>query len=578
MPKAKTRSTKKVAAKKPAHKTLKSAMAAVKRKAAGKRAAKGAATGAAKAAVVKKGHKPRPQDTRWPGEIAIGKRHRKDYGDLWDLARSIDARGALLQPIVISTDNVLIAGERRLRAWKLSRFAGQPIPVHIVDIDAIIAGEWDENAKRKDFTPSEAVAIKDEIERKLKVLAAAREKAGKAADPAQKGRAGDQAARYAGKDRRTLDKAKAIVTAAKDNPEKYGPLKADMDRTGKVNGPYKRLQILQQTEAIRKAPPGLPMVDPIAVCVIDYPWPNEPGMTQAEIDAAGRSLRPYPAMAIEAGCKFMAEQLAPKLAETCVIWFLTTNYHLINGHAGKLLHALGFDERATMLTLEKDKLGRGQILRDKTEHCIVAYRGKPVFNILGKDPPSTMLPMVRRENSRKPDELYRLIERVCPARRYASIFSRGGEGEKWDSHGDEVGKYAPGCEPKAPVVAKRARVKIKPAEARAQLKAAADAKVAPAKARREKAKASAESKAPPPAAAHTASLVNPRHVVTKGEASLAADHAEFTASEATAQTEMFGTPPADGQKDEHQDDHQGDHQDLPAFLDRRPKPASEAAE
>lgn len=427
---------KKPKAKRTPHKTLKSAMKAVSRK--------------AKPPISPKAQKARPADTRWPSEITVGKRHRKDYGDLKDLASSIDARGALLQPIVIDKDNVLIAGERRLRAWKLSKFASQPIPVHVVDIDAIIAGEWDENAKRKDFTPSEAVAIRDEIERKLKVLAAERQKSGKAADPSQKGEAAEQASAFAGKARRTLDKAKEIVSAAKENPEKYKPLKDDMDRTGKVNGPYNRLKVMKQTEAIQKEPPGLPMEGEIEVAVVDFPWPNEPGMTQAEIDAAGRSLRPYPAMAIQEGCKFMAEQLKPKLADDCVVWFLTTNYHLINGHADKLLHALGFAERSTMLTWEKDKIGRGQILRDKSEHCIVAKRGKPVINIFGKDPPTTMLKAGRRENSRKPDELYRLIERVCPAKRYASIFSRGGEGERWDSHGDQVGKYAPGCEPKAP--------------------------------------------------------------------------------------------------------------------------------
>jgi hypothetical protein len=35
------------------------------------------------------------------------------------------------------------------------------VPVHVVDIDGIARGELAENACRKDFTPSEMVAIAD---------------------------------------------------------------------------------------------------------------------------------------------------------------------------------------------------------------------------------------------------------------------------------------------------------------------------------------------------------------------------------------------------------------------------------
>ena len=50
--------------------------------------------------------------------ICLGERHRKEMGDLDRLARSIADVG-LLQPIVITPDGRLIAGERRLRACRL---------------------------------------------------------------------------------------------------------------------------------------------------------------------------------------------------------------------------------------------------------------------------------------------------------------------------------------------------------------------------------------------------------------------------------------------------------------------------
>jgi ParB/Sulfiredoxin domain len=47
--------------------------------------------------------------------IRVGARHRREFGNLDSLARSIDDIG-LLHPIVVTPDGFLIAGERRLRA------------------------------------------------------------------------------------------------------------------------------------------------------------------------------------------------------------------------------------------------------------------------------------------------------------------------------------------------------------------------------------------------------------------------------------------------------------------------------
>jgi hypothetical protein len=103
-----------------------------------------------------------------------GNRHRKDYGDLDGLARSIDEIG-ILHPIVITPNNVLIAGERRMRAWPNTKFRDDPIPVHVVDIAEIARGEAAENGVCKDFTPSEAVAISRALESELKASARERQ-------------------------------------------------------------------------------------------------------------------------------------------------------------------------------------------------------------------------------------------------------------------------------------------------------------------------------------------------------------------------------------------------------------------
>lgn len=97
-------------------------------------------------------------------DIVIGERFRKDMGDLQSLADSIKKLG-LLQPIVLTPDKRLICGHRRLEAYKL--LGRTEIPARSVAIESLLAGEFAENEFRKDFTPSERVAISQAVEAEL---------------------------------------------------------------------------------------------------------------------------------------------------------------------------------------------------------------------------------------------------------------------------------------------------------------------------------------------------------------------------------------------------------------------------
>jgi ParB family transcriptional regulator, chromosome partitioning protein len=63
-------------------------------------------------------------------EIRIGKRIRKDMGDVQSLAESIEDLG-LLHPVLVTPDGLLLSGERRLRAAKLLGWT--EIPVSLVE-------------------------------------------------------------------------------------------------------------------------------------------------------------------------------------------------------------------------------------------------------------------------------------------------------------------------------------------------------------------------------------------------------------------------------------------------------------
>lgn len=99
------------------------------------------------------------------GKINVGSRHRQDMGDIKGLAESIREVG-LLQPIGLTADRRLVFGERRLRAM-VDVLEWEEIPCRIVDIDSITNGEYHENEMRKDFTPSERVAIADAVKEGL---------------------------------------------------------------------------------------------------------------------------------------------------------------------------------------------------------------------------------------------------------------------------------------------------------------------------------------------------------------------------------------------------------------------------
>ena len=97
--------------------------------------------------------------TRAIADIKVGKRHRQDLGDIAAFAETITAAG-LFHPIVIHPDGkTLMAGERRLAAYKL--LGETEIPVTISDTDDILQVEKIENTARKDFLPSEIVSLTD---------------------------------------------------------------------------------------------------------------------------------------------------------------------------------------------------------------------------------------------------------------------------------------------------------------------------------------------------------------------------------------------------------------------------------
>jgi N6-adenosine-specific RNA methylase IME4 len=149
--------------------------------------------------------------------------------------------------------------------------------------------------------------------------------------------------------------------------------------------------------------------------------------TCARVASSHRATHPYPQMRIAQICSLPVGALA---AADCILWLWTTNHHM--RLAFDVLAAWGFEQK-TILTWVKNRRSTGDWLRVQTEHCLMAVRGKPVVELTNQ---TTLLHGKVRNHSQKPEAFYEFVERLCPAPRYAELFSRHWR-EGWDGHGHE---------------------------------------------------------------------------------------------------------------------------------------------
>jgi N6-adenosine-specific RNA methylase IME4 len=331
--------------------------------------------------------------------IRVGERHRKDLGDIEGLARSINEIG-LLHPIVVRPDGTLIAGERRLAACRL--LGWQEVPVTVIDLENVVKGERDENMARKDFTPSEAVAIWQAME---------------ASRPGPKDssvindngtRRIDRASEATGMGTATLSRAKQVVEAAEREPERFGDLLEQMDSTGNVSRAYKELKREQVREQNRKL---VQAAEPITrleqatyqTIVLDPPWDWG---DEGDADQLGRARPTYATMPIDEIAALPVGSLA---ADNAHLYLWITNRSLPKGFG--LLDRWGF-RYVTMLTWVKPSIGMGNYFRGSTEQVLFGVRGS--LGLLRADVGTHFLAPRPGQHSAKPDAFYQLVESCSP--------------------------------------------------------------------------------------------------------------------------------------------------------------------
>jgi len=204
--------------------------------------------------------------------VKVVGRHRKDLGDLGSLAKSIEEIG-LIHPITVTEAGDLIAGQRRIEAYRL--LGRETIPARIVsDLTSAVERlltERDENTERKPMTPEELVSVGKALEALERPKAKTRQQEGRIRgaaitnqDQSALGSAEPKAMHYAKTDEVVAKaigmsptnyyRAKKVVEVANDpklRPEEREMAKAaleEMNATGKVSPSYERVRQIRPTQ------------------------------------------------------------------------------------------------------------------------------------------------------------------------------------------------------------------------------------------------------------------------------------------------------------------------------------------
>jgi N6-adenosine-specific RNA methylase IME4 len=123
--------------------------------------------------------------------------------------------------------------------------------------------------------------------------------------------------------------------------------------------------------------------------------------------------------------------------ENCVLFLWATSPKL--PEAMQVMGAWGFTYK-TSLIWDKGGMGMGYWVRVNHELLLIGTRGKPSVPVVPARPAS-ILRSPRRRHSQKPDEVYEIIEGMCPGVPKIELFARSPR-QKWVSWGDQLQERA----------------------------------------------------------------------------------------------------------------------------------------
>lgn len=143
--------------------------------------------------------------------------------------------------------------------------------------------------------------------------------------------------------------------------------------------------------------------------------------------------------------QIMALPVAQLADETAHLYLWVPNALLPDGL--RVMEAWGFQYKSNLVWHKvrkdggSDGRGVGFYFRNVTELVLFGIRGKNARTLAPGRRQVNLLATMKREHSRKPDELYEIVESCSPAP-YLELFARGPR-KGWSVWGDQAGDYYP---------------------------------------------------------------------------------------------------------------------------------------
>lgn len=141
----------------------------------------------------------------------------------------------------------------------------------------------------------------------------------------------------------------------------------------------------------------------------------------------------YDTMTLEGICALPVQEVTTKNA-MLFLWATAPKLR----EAFEVMEAWGF-ECVSGLVWDKLRIGIGYWARGQHEHVLICRRGKvppPPPNAR----PASVIRELRRQHSRKLEQVRKFIEAMCPRARKLELFARGPKPPGWETWGDEAGE------------------------------------------------------------------------------------------------------------------------------------------
>jgi N6-adenosine-specific RNA methylase IME4 len=204
----------------------------------------------------------------------------------------------------------------------------------------------------------------------------------------------------------------------KRSPELYGKIASGEINVNKAYREVKQVETREERKS-QQIPDGK-----YTLIYADPPWRYDFAQSESrEIE------NQYPTMEIDDICKLPINNLA---AENCILFLWGTNPKL--REALRVVEAWGFEYKTNMVWV-KDKIGMGYYARQKHEFLLIATKGNP-GTPEPKDRPESVIFADREKHSKKPLEVYDMLEAMYPDAKRIELFSRLAR-EGWSAWGNE---------------------------------------------------------------------------------------------------------------------------------------------